>query len=96
MSEAIAKMAVILCCVLAWQTFSKSRQIKELEVELSLTRYQAEQFRQRISEADAAEKTAAAARAKAYEETRRILFGEPEERDGTVAPALRDAIGRLP
>lgn len=89
-------MAVILCCVLAWQGFSKHREVKRLEVELSLTRYQAQQFRERLAEADAAEKSAAAARAKAYEETRRILYGEPEERDGAVAPALRDTIGRLP
>lgn len=96
MLEAIAKAAVILCCVLAWQTFYKSKQIKELQVELSLTRYQAEQLKTRLSEADAAEKAAAAARAEAYDESRRILFGEPEERDGPVAPGLRDAIGRLP
>lgn len=92
----IAKMAVILCCVLAWQTFSKDRQIKGLEVELSLTRYQAAELKKRLTAADAAEKAAEAKRQAAYDEGRRILFGEPEDRDGAVAPALRDAIERLP
>lgn len=92
----IAKAAVILCCVLAWQIFSKGKQIRELEVELSWTRYEAAELKKRLTAADAAEKAAEAKRQAAYDESRRILFGEPDERDAAVAPALRDAIGRLP
>ena len=93
MWEWTAKISICLVLVLAFQTFSKSRQISALENEKSLVRYQAEQMSQRLSDADAAVKAADAARAQAYEETRRLLDAEPYWRDGAVAPALKDAIG---
>lgn len=96
MQSTITTMAVIACCFLLYSNYSKTQQIKSLEVEMSWVQYESRKLKERIVNANEAVQAAAESRKAMYDEARRILGGEPDERDGAVAPALADTIGRLP
>lgn len=95
MQSTITTMAVIACCGLLFLNHSKSERIKDLEYELSGLRIEASRLNKAITAANDALRELDAFRQTYYDNLRRAIVNEPDERDGVVAPALADTIGRL-
>ncbi|TWI38221.1 hypothetical protein IQ24_00359 [Paracoccus sulfuroxidans] len=91
----IQRISLIVSAALACFTFVQHMKINDLEEQIFEMSRHAFEIETRLEEAWRAVAKAEADRARAYDEMRDEIRNEPAERDGEVAPALRDAIGRL-
>lgn len=92
----LGRLAIFASLFLGYLAFSQSQKIESLSVELNLMHYTAARLKEQLADAERAEKDAERTRQEYYDKVRGLVADEPDERDGAVAPALSDAIRRLP